>query len=121
MLLLHGEVLAGLGDVPDSPPDGRKRQGTLDLLGDLGDVLFADLAAANWPITHTLLLVVDVYTVLFVLGLHAASVTRPHVLADGTLRVRHCGWRTLSQPIWRGAAVSKWNLGRSFPARQRRA
>lgn len=51
---------------------------------------------ADWPVIHTVLLVVDVYTVLFVLGLHAASVTRlhaasvtrPHVLADGALRIR---------------------------------
>ncbi|MGW8882423.1 hypothetical protein ACWGPC_58310, partial [Streptomyces mirabilis] len=39
----------------------------------------------SWPVIHSILLVVDVYTVLFVLGMQAAAVTRPHVLAEGTL------------------------------------
>ncbi|MCX4911774.1 hypothetical protein [Streptomyces sp. NBC_00878] len=43
---------------------------------------------ADWPVVHTIMLVVDVYTVLFVLGLHAASRTRPHTLAGRTLRIR---------------------------------
>ncbi|WP_175410845.1 hypothetical protein [Streptomyces sp. TRM64462] len=38
------------------------------------------------PVAHEVFLLLDVYTVLFVLGLHAASVTRPHLL-DGAARV----------------------------------
>ncbi|MFF2813286.1 hypothetical protein ACFVT2_40220 [Streptomyces sp. NPDC058000] len=44
-------------------------------------VLLRDL-----PVAHAVLLVVDVYTVLMVLGIQAAAVTWPHVLgADGLL------------------------------------
>ncbi|MFI6701849.1 hypothetical protein ACIBJC_23260 [Streptomyces sp. NPDC050509] len=43
-----------------------------------------------WPLVHLIVLVLDVYTVLMVLGLHAGCVTRPHVVgADGSLRIRY--------------------------------
>ncbi|MFE2940307.1 hypothetical protein ACFXKG_14785 [Streptomyces sp. NPDC059255] len=43
-----------------------------------------------WPVVHLIVLVLDVYTVLMVLALHAGCVTRPHVVgADGSLRVRY--------------------------------
>ncbi|MGW6745455.1 hypothetical protein ACWGDX_32740 [Streptomyces sp. NPDC055025] len=43
-----------------------------------------------WPPVHRVLLVLDVYTVLMVLALHAGCVTRPHVVgADGSLRIRY--------------------------------
>ncbi|WP_327356508.1 hypothetical protein [Streptomyces sp. NBC_01304] len=43
-----------------------------------------------WPVVHAMLLFVDVYTIIQVIGLHAACVTRPHVVgADGALRVRY--------------------------------
>jgi hypothetical protein len=54
---------------------------------------------ADWPVIHTVLLIVDVYTVLFVLGLHAASVTRPHVLADGALRIRQAAHVDVLVPL----------------------
>ncbi len=38
---------------------------------------------------HWVVLVLDVYTIEFVIGLHAASVVRPHVLNSRSLRVRH--------------------------------
>ncbi|WP_185923465.1 hypothetical protein [Streptomyces sp. WAC05374] len=59
----------------------------------------------SWPVVHAVVLVLDVYTVLFVLGLHAASVTRPHVLGDGVLRLRQGGHVDLSIPLERIAAV----------------
>ncbi|MFE9660125.1 hypothetical protein [Streptomyces sp. NPDC005955] len=40
------------------------------------------------PVLHGVMLVLDVYTLLMVLGLQAAAVTRPHVLAATELRVR---------------------------------
>ncbi|MFD8572572.1 hypothetical protein [Streptomyces sp. NPDC057694] len=40
------------------------------------------------PVVHAIVLVLDVYTVLTVLGLHAAAVTRPHVVTADALRVR---------------------------------
>lgn len=54
---------------------------------------------ARWPVVHTVLLVVDVYTVLFVLGMHAAAVTRPHVLAGDVLRVRQAAHVDLRIPL----------------------
>jgi hypothetical protein len=43
-----------------------------------------------WPLVHAVLLVVDVWGVFFVVGLHASCVVRPHVVgADGSLRVRY--------------------------------
>ncbi|MET4647528.1 hypothetical protein ABID95_007297 [Streptomyces atratus] len=62
---------------------------------------------ANWPVVHTVFLVVDVYTVLFVLGLHAASVTRPHVLADGSLRVRQAAHIDVHVPLHQIASIRR--------------
>lgn len=43
-----------------------------------------------WPVVHLVVLVLDVYTVVQLLGIQAACVTRPHVAgADGSLRVRY--------------------------------
>ncbi|MEU9410078.1 hypothetical protein AB0E08_30925 [Streptomyces sp. NPDC048281] len=42
----------------------------------------------NWPAVHLVVLVLDVYTVLFVVGLHAAAVVHPHLLTADALRVR---------------------------------
>lgn len=47
------------------------------------------LMLRDWPTAHDVMLVLDVYTVLLVLGLHAAGVVRPHVLTGDTLRVRY--------------------------------
>ncbi|GGT63239.1 hypothetical protein [Streptomyces lateritius] len=60
---------------------------------------------ADAPVAHAVVLVLDVYTVLFVLGLHAASVTRPHVLAPGVLRLREAAHVDLHIPLERIAAV----------------
>lgn len=46
-------------------------------------VLLRDLPAVHHPI-----LVLDVYTIVFVAGLHAANVVRPHVLDGDELRIR---------------------------------
>ncbi|MGW6463653.1 hypothetical protein [Streptomyces rubiginosohelvolus] len=65
---------------------------------------------AQWPLVHAVFLVVDVYTVLFVLGLHAASVTRPHVLTDGTLRVRQAASTDFLVPLDQIAAIRRETL-----------
>ncbi|WP_234478951.1 hypothetical protein, partial [Streptomyces sp. MBT65] len=62
---------------------------------------------ARWPVVHAVLLVVDVYTVLFVLGMHAAAVTRPHVLAGGVLRIRQAAHVDLRVPVARIAGVRR--------------
>ncbi|MCX4980574.1 hypothetical protein [Streptomyces sp. NBC_00572] len=60
---------------------------------------------ADWPVVHAIVLVLDVYTVLFVLGLHAASVTRPHTLAGDVLRLRQAAHVDVSVPLDRIASV----------------
>ncbi len=43
-----------------------------------------------WPLVHLILLVVGVYGSVLIVALHAACVTRPHVVgADGSLRLRY--------------------------------
>ncbi|GAA3057898.1 hypothetical protein GCM10017562_23490 [Streptomyces roseofulvus] len=64
---------------------------------------------ADVPVVHEVVLVLDVYTVLFVLGLHAASVTRPHVLAGGCLRVRRAAHVDVPVPLDRIASVRREN------------
>ncbi|MGW6059334.1 hypothetical protein [Streptomyces sp. NPDC055189] len=60
----------------------------------------------NWPAVHAVVLFVDVYSVVLMLGVHAASVTRPHVLSADALRVRKGAHRDLLIPLERIAKVS---------------
>lgn len=61
----------------------------------------------GWPVVHAVVLVLDVYTVLQVVGMHAACVTRPHVLGGADLRVRHGGQVDLRIPLADIAAVRR--------------
>ncbi|MGW3120944.1 hypothetical protein ACWDBW_27975 [Streptomyces sp. NPDC001107] len=61
----------------------------------------------DYPAAHRTLLVLDVYTIVFVVGLHAASVVRPHVLTPDTLRIRHAAHVDLSIPLDRIATVRR--------------
>ncbi|MFI7386691.1 hypothetical protein [Streptomyces sp. NPDC049813] len=63
----------------------------------------------EWPAAHRVVLVLDVYTVGMVLGLHAAAVTRPHVLTGEAVRVRRGAWTDLRIPLERVAAVRREN------------
>ncbi|MFE7587319.1 hypothetical protein ACFU5Y_37835 [Streptomyces gardneri] len=65
---------------------------------------------ADWPVVHAVVLVLDVYTVLFVLGLHAASVTRPHVLTDDALRLRQAAHVDVRVPLDLIASVRRESL-----------
>ncbi|MEU9559976.1 hypothetical protein [Streptomyces fumanus] len=67
-------------------------------------VLLRDL-----PAVHHVVLVLDVYTVVIVVGLYAASVVRPHVLdADaGVLRIRRAVHADLRIPLERIASVRR--------------
>ncbi|MEU2114499.1 hypothetical protein ABZ567_02315 [Streptomyces sp. NPDC016459] len=60
---------------------------------------------AGRPLVHAVVLVLDVYTVLFVLGLHAAAVTRPHTLTGNVLRLRQAAHVDVRVPVDRIAAV----------------
>ncbi|MFE9703394.1 hypothetical protein [Streptomyces sp. NPDC005930] len=61
------------------------------------------------PTAHLAVLVLDVYTLVIVVGLHAASVVRPHVLdtGAGTLRLRRALHADLRIPLERIASVRR--------------
>ncbi|WP_258024516.1 hypothetical protein [Streptomyces bambusae] len=66
-----------------------------------------------WPAVHRVVLVLDVYGVLIVLALHAACVTRPHVLgADGSLRLRYGALFDLRIPA---DAIASARVDRRYP------
>lgn len=66
-----------------------------------------------WPLAHRIMLVLDGYGVLAILGLHAACVTRPHVIGpDGTLRIRYGALFDLTVPA---AAISTARVERRYP------
>ncbi|MFJ4083509.1 hypothetical protein ACIP17_02895 [Streptomyces iakyrus] len=63
----------------------------------------------DWPAVHAVVLFLDVYTIVFVVALHASSVVRPHVLdADrGSLRIRRYIHVDLCVPLERIASVRR--------------
>ncbi|MEU3630894.1 hypothetical protein [Streptomyces fradiae] len=61
----------------------------------------------NVPVVHEVTLVLDVYAALFVLGLHAASVTRPHLLDGRVLRLRQGCHTDLAVPLGAITAVRR--------------
>ncbi|MFD6286256.1 hypothetical protein ACFWDP_36850 [Streptomyces anthocyanicus] len=61
----------------------------------------------NHPAVHRVVLALDVYTLLLVVGMHAASVTRPHVLGDTVLRVRRAAHVDLRVPLSSIASVRR--------------
>ncbi|MEU1332092.1 hypothetical protein [Streptomyces sp. NPDC005865] len=65
----------------------------------------------NWPALHLATLVLDVYGAVLLLGIHAASVTRPHVLSPDALRVRQGAHRDLRIPL---AVVARVRAERRF-------
>jgi hypothetical protein len=65
-------------------------------------VLLRDLPAVHRPV-----LVLDVYTVVLVVGLHAANVVRPHVLDDDSLRIRRAAHVDLRIPLQHIACVRR--------------
>lgn len=52
-----------------------------------------------WPAIERPVLVLDLYGVLQVVGMHAASVSRPHVLDDTALRIRRAAHIDLRVPL----------------------
>ncbi|MER5769119.1 hypothetical protein [Streptomyces sp. NPDC001985] len=66
-----------------------------------------------WPVVHRVLLVLDVYGVLLLLGMHAACVTRPHVARpDGSVRIRYGALFDLDVPA---DAVASVRVDRRYP------
>ncbi|MFE7141727.1 hypothetical protein ACFVAG_28630 [Streptomyces sp. NPDC057644] len=66
-----------------------------------------------WPLVHAILLVVDVYGIVIILALHAAAVTRPHLVGpDGSLRLRYGALFDLRVPA---DAIASARVDRRFP------
>ncbi|MFJ7774536.1 hypothetical protein [Streptomyces yangpuensis] len=66
-----------------------------------------------WPAVHRVVLVLDVYGVVLLLALHAACVTRPHVVGtDGSLRIRYGALFDLAVPP---DAVASVRVERRYP------
>ncbi|MEV7444637.1 hypothetical protein AB0O22_26510 [Streptomyces sp. NPDC091204] len=66
-----------------------------------------------WPAVHRVVLVLDVYGILIVLALHAACVTRPHVVRpDGSLLIRYGALFGLAVPA---DAVASVRVERRYP------
>ncbi|AXG79904.1 hypothetical protein DVK44_22130 [Streptomyces paludis] len=66
-----------------------------------------------WPAVHRVVLVLDLYGVVLVLALHAACVTRPHVVRpDGSLRIRYGALFDLAVPP---DAVASVRIDRRYP------
>jgi hypothetical protein len=59
------------------------------------------------PAVHTVVLVLDVYTLALVVAQHAASVVRPHVLGPDALRIRLAAGVDLRVPLERIASVRR--------------
>lgn len=73
----------------------------------LVETLTMSVLLRGLPVLHRVMLVLDVYTVVFVVALHAASVVRPHVLDAAGLRVRRAVHVDLRIPLERIAAVRR--------------
>ncbi|MEV8536538.1 hypothetical protein [Streptomyces sp. NPDC051211] len=66
-----------------------------------------------WPAVHRMVLVLDAYGVLIVLAMHAACVTRPHLVRpDGSLRVRYGALFDLDVPA---DAIASVRVDRRYP------
>jgi hypothetical protein len=63
----------------------------------------------DWPAVHAVFLFLDVYTIVFVVALHASSVVRPHVLDvdRGALLIRRYVHVDLCVPLERIGAVRR--------------
>ncbi|UXX93161.1 hypothetical protein N7U49_14810 [Streptomyces sp. AD2-2] len=70
----------------------------------------------DWPRTHHVVLALDVYTVVFLLGLHAATVVRPHVLEPDALRVRRGAQVDLRIPLAQVESVRRESRMTHTPA-----
>ncbi|MCX5192762.1 hypothetical protein OOK31_02455 [Streptomyces sp. NBC_00249] len=76
------------------------------------DTVAAPFMLAAYPVAHLVMLVVDLYLLLVTLGLHAAAVTRPHVVGAGGVRVRRGAGFDLRIPLELIASVRH---GARFP------
>ncbi|MEU5087888.1 hypothetical protein [Streptomyces sp. NPDC021356] len=71
------------------------------------ELLGTSVMLRDWPTVEQTMLVLDVYTILLVVALHAASAVRPHVLTADTLRIRRAAHVDLRVPLERIASVRR--------------
>ncbi|CAM5257927.1 hypothetical protein SALBM311S_03877 [Streptomyces alboniger] len=71
------------------------------------ETLTMSVLLRDYPTVHGVVLVLDVYAVVLVVGLHAANVVRPHVLEPDELRVRRAVHVDLRIPLERIASVRR--------------
>ncbi|MEU0069319.1 hypothetical protein ABZ027_07220 [Streptomyces sp. NPDC006332] len=71
------------------------------------ETLTMSVLLRDFPVVHGVVLVLDVYAILFVVALHAANVVRPHVLEPEVLRVRRAVHVDLRIPLERIASVRR--------------
>ncbi|WP_369388858.1 hypothetical protein AB5J72_15645 [Streptomyces sp. CG1] len=80
------------------------------------ETLGVSVLLRGMPTAHDVLLVLDVSTVLLVIGLHAACVVRPHVLTGEALRVRYGAHVDLRIPLDAITAVRRETRSTHRPA-----
>lgn len=104
----------GVGPGDTAAPYASAQASTMLIFGALSVVETVALAViVPWPLVHLVLLVIDIYGVVFVLGMHASSVVRPHVvLADGSLRVRYAALLDLRIPA---SEIASAAVDRRYP------
>jgi hypothetical protein len=61
----------------------------------------------DWPTLHAVVFFLDVYGIVIVVAMHAASVVRPHVLQADSLRIRRAGHVDLRIPLEKIASVRR--------------
>jgi hypothetical protein len=71
------------------------------------ETLTMSVLLRHWPTVERIVLVLDLYGVVVIVGLHAASVVRPHVLDDGSLRVRNAAHVDLRIPVTHIASIRR--------------
>ncbi|MFM9451699.1 hypothetical protein [Streptomyces europaeiscabiei] len=115
-LLLLGSVLRWIARRPHGLGEGGRAfgyaRGQGAMMFGFGFVCVVEtvtmsVALHGFPLVHQVFLVLDLYTILIVVGLHAASVTRPHVLAGTTLRLRRFATVDLCVPLTAVASVRR--------------
>ncbi|POX37608.1 hypothetical protein C3486_27485 [Streptomyces sp. Ru73] len=122
LLLAHeGRWLASLGLWVARRQDGTKEPGVRAfgyaraqaplVLGFafvcLAETVGVSFLLAAYPVAHAIVLVLDVYTVLMALGMHAAAVTRPHLVGREALRLRNGARLDTEIPLARVATVRR--------------
>ncbi|WP_449478538.1 hypothetical protein [Streptomyces abikoensis] len=99
----------GVGDGVRALPYARAQASTMYalLFVCVVETVGMSFFTAAYPVLHWVVLALDVYTVLLVLGFHAGSVVRPHTVGPEGLRIRQGGTLDLCIPVAALGAVRR--------------